>query len=72
MVAVRSATPGDVDGVGKILAEVGWGPELADRCHYVRLAAVDEDDAVLVFIDGLFDLKRAAAAAPPGAQAWGS
>ena len=75
MVVVRSAKPDDIDAVGKVLAASGLGHELADRSHYVRLVAVDGDGVVVGFIDGLFDLpvpERAAAAAPPGPQAWGN
>lgn len=75
MVTVRLASPDDLDAVGKILTASGLSPGLADRGHYVRLVAIDDDGALLGFIDGLFDLpvpERAAAGTPSGPQAWGN
>lgn len=76
MVTVRPAELDDVDAVAKVVVASGLSPELADRGdYYVRLVAVDDDGALLGFIDGLFDLsvpERAASGAPPGPQAWGN
>jgi GNAT superfamily N-acetyltransferase len=75
MVTVRAEKPGDCEAVLAILEASGSDDVFADRGHYLRLVAVDGDEAVLGFIDGSFEVPvpdRAAAAAPAGPQAWGS
>jgi GNAT superfamily N-acetyltransferase len=74
MVAVRLGNSNDLPAVRQIIAESGLQFEAA-RSYYTRLVAVDEDGAIIGFIDGLFNLPvpdRAAAAAPGGPQAWGN
>jgi GNAT superfamily N-acetyltransferase len=74
MVTVRLGNSNDLPAVRQIIADSGLLFEAA-RSYYTRLVAVDENSAVVGFIDGLFNFPvpdRAAETAPGGPQAWGN